>query len=299
MKISFKSNSYSITRHLSKLGARRCAVAGCIALVWLASSAGAHAAAIVTDVIGKVQVQGGAGPLTILSEIESNARLQLDSGARVVVLYSQSGDEFAMAGPALIHFRPDAPVALSGKPPQKRTSPLAGGAVRIKPMTTAQAAFVMRSASAANRITLLSLSGTRTLDLSPEFRWQQAGPGLKYRFELMDDGGRVLFEAEVEDAALTLPAANPLRPGASYTWEVSARLVDGRRIVGAGDFSTADAALRARAAAMRPAQGAPVSARVAYAAWLTQAELRDEARKYWRALAAERPHDTRLQSLAR
>ena len=34
------------------------------------------------------------------------------------------------------------------------------------------------------------------------------------------------------------------------------------------------------------------------AAWLEQQDLRDEARKYWRAAAAERPEDARLRALA-
>jgi hypothetical protein len=41
-----------------------------------------------------------------------------------------------------------------------------------------------------------------------------------------------------------------------------------------------------------------VSERVAYAAWLEQMELKDEARRYWRALSAERPDDARLKALA-
>lgn len=54
----------------------------------------------------------------------------------------------------------------------------------------------------------------------------------------------------------------------------------------------------ARAASLRPPPNAPVSARVAFAAWLEQMELRDEARKHWKALAAERPEDNKLKSLA-
>jgi hypothetical protein len=41
-----------------------------------------------------------------------------------------------------------------------------------------------------------------------------------------------------------------------------------------------------------------VSHRVAYAAWLEQMQLRDEARKYWKGLAAERPDDAKLRALA-
>jgi hypothetical protein len=55
-------------------------------------------------------------------------------------------------------------------------------------------------------------------------------------------------------------------------------------------------ASRSRAARLR---GTRRSDRVAYAAWLEQVELKDEARGVWRALAAERPQDTRLEALAR
>lgn len=56
--------------------------------------------------------------------------------------------------------------------------------------------------------------------------------------------------------------------------------------------------LRARMEALRPAAGAPVSERVAFAAWLEQMQLKDEARRYWKALAAERPDSAQLKALA-
>jgi hypothetical protein len=89
-----------------------------------------------------------------------------------------------------------------------------------------------------------------------------------------------------------------LREGVGYTWEVSARTPDGRRYVSAGDFTIATRQLRAEADALRPGAGTPVSQRVAFAVWLEQMELKDEARKYWRALAVERPEDARLKALA-
>lgn len=56
--------------------------------------------------------------------------------------------------------------------------------------------------------------------------------------------------------------------------------------------------LRAHIEALRPAAGAPVSERVAFAAWLEQMQLKDEARDYWRALAAERPDSAELKALS-
>jgi hypothetical protein len=57
--------------------------------------------------------------------------------------------------------------------------------------------------------------------------------------------------------------------------------------------------LRARIEAARPKPGAPVSERVAFAAWLEQLELKDEAKAYWKALAAERPDSAKLKELGR
>ena len=156
----------------------------------------------------------------------------------------------------------------------------------------------MRSARPTTRIKLLALSGTKTLDTSPEFRWQEIEAGAKYRFELTDDTGRSLHEAEVQRLSFKLPDAVQLREGVGYTWEVSARTPDGRRYVSAGDFSIAPQEVRAKAQALRPAASAPVSERVAYAAWLEQAELRDEARNTGSALSTERPEDAKLKALA-
>ncbi len=201
-------------------------------------------------------------------------------------------------GPPKIQFRAAGPQVTSGGQPQRRASPLGKDRITIKPTEVAQAAFVMRSARPTARIKLLALSGTKTLDTSPEFRWQEVEAGVKYRFELTDDTGRSLHEAEVQRLSFKLPDSVQLREGVGYTWEVSARTPDGRRYVSAGDFSIAAQEVRAKAQALRPAAGAPVSERVAYAAWLKQAELRDEARKYWRALAQERPDDAKLKTLA-
>lgn len=256
----------------------------------------AQGIAIVTDVSGKVT---GPTPITILTEISADARLQLEPGARLVALYIKSGDEYTLSGPAQVQFQPGGPNVLSGAKPQKRASPVGkGGNVTIKPVGVAQAAYVMRSGRTTARIKLLTLSATKALETSPEFRWQSVETGLKYRFELTDDTGRSLFETEVDATSLKLPASVVLKEGGSYTWEISTRTSDNRRYVSAGDFTVASSALRAQAESLRPVASAPVSDRVAYAAWLEQAELRDEARRYWRALYKERPDDEKLKALA-
>lgn len=255
---------------------------------------------MITDLTGKVSAAGAGGAITILAEINADARIVLDSGARLVAIHLKSGDEYSVTGPAQVLFARDGLRGLSGTQPLRRASPLGGGGqdIRIRPGAVTQAAFVMRSGGSANRITLLTLTGTKTLERNPEFQWQAPAPGLTYRFELTDDSGRVVVESELGDTSFKLSSVR-LKEGASYTWEVSAQPQQGRGVLGVGDFSVAGADLMERATALRPLSDAPVSARVTYAAWLAQVELHDEARKYWRALALERPGDARLRALAR
>lgn len=278
------------------------AAALALAAAWVIAPAHAEPVAMVTDVQGKAVLASDARKreLTILAELEPGARVQLPAGARLVVIYLKSGDEYTMSGPALVEFRADEPAAASGAKPAKRGNPLAkgGAAIRIKPVGVAQVAVVMRSVRPAARIRLLNLSGTHTLEAQPEFRWQELQPGVKYQFEISDDTGYTLHEAQLEATSFKLPASVQLREGVSYKWEVSTRLPDGRKYSSAGDFSVAPADLRAQAEALRPAASAPLSTRIAYAAWLGQMDLKDEARKYWKAAWSERPEDPRLKTLA-
>ena len=257
---------------------------------------------MVTDATGGVTAQGGPvkGEITILTEIEAGTRVQLAGPARLVVIYLKSGDEYTMSGPGLIEFRASEPVAASGAAPTKRAYSLGNvsAAPRIKPIGVTQGAIVMRSVRPAARIKLLNLTSTRILERSPEFRWQAVEPGVRYQFELNDESGKALFEVQVEGVALKLPPTVELKEGTRYTWTVSARLKDNRRYLSSGEFTIAPAELRSQAEALRSPSTAPVSERVAYAVWLEQVELRDEARGYWRTLAAERPQDARLKELA-
>ena len=258
----------------------------------------AAAAAMVTDLQGRASVTqaGRSFEATILAEIEAGAQVQLPSGSTLVVLYLDGGNEYAFKGPAQILFRPTQPELISGVQPEKR-SPSLGERVRIKPVGLGQGALVMRRMASA-RIRLLSLSGTRVLESQPDFRWQELQPGLKYQIEVADETGRSLVEAQVESPSFKMPVDVQLKEGVSYTWAVSARLPDGRKYSSMGDFSLATADLREQAITLRAGASEPVSSRVAYATWLDQMELKDEARKYWRTLSLERPEDARLRALA-
>lgn len=272
------------------------------AMGMLAASAQAAGVAMVTDLQGKAvaSIAGRSADLTILADIEPGTRVELAAGATLVTLYLESGDEYAFKGPAAIEFRLAQPQVLTGAAAERRSLELGTGAkpIRIKPVGMTQGAIVMRGIRPDPRIQLVNLNRTRTLETAPVFLWKELQPGQKYGFELRDKTGRVVYETEVSTTSLKLPATVPLAEGTPYTWEISARLPDGRKYSSTAEFALAAADVRAEAEALRPAASSPLSTRIAYAAWLDQMGLKDEARRYWKAAAAERPEDTRLKSLS-
>ena len=262
----------------------------------------AESVAMVTDMEGKVAFVESAGKpaLSVLSEIRQGDRLRLENGARMDAVYLESGQKYEFSGPAVVQFGPNQPQSLSGIKPEQKGPALAKGGknIRIKPVSVAQAAIVWRSVKPSSKIKLFGLSGTKTLESRPLFYWQAVQPGLKYQFRLTDGKGNLIYEAPVEGVSLELPQQVHLSDLVSYTWAISAELPGGGEISNAGDFSVASSDLRLQVESLRPAHTAPLSERVVFAAWLEQMGLRDEARKYWRRAAAERPDDYRLEAMA-
>lgn len=268
-----------------------------------ALAAAAAPVAMVTDIEGQVQ-QATGEPATnpgLLAQITPGAEWVLADGAKLVVVYFTSGDEYTFTGPAVVKFHENAPELRSGGTVKSRSTVLAalGGQNRISTVGKVQAAVVMRGADEGAVLKLHNLNGTLTLDRHPEFRWEAIEPGLRYTFALSDETGKSLLEAEVEGTSLAVPSWLTLAEGGRYTWMVSARLGDGRKYSNVGEFAVADAALRQQVEAARPGEGATLSERVTFATWLDQVGLHDEARKLWKTLAAERLDSPALQQMAR
>lgn len=267
---------------------------------------GAHAApanepvAMITDLQGSVAPAAGGAAPAILASVSPGATLNVADGGTLVVVYFGSGKEFAFKGPASVKFGAAQPEMLSGAPPQSR-DPLMGkvaGAGKIKPVGKIQAAVVMRGAKESARIKFETMAGTRVLEPRAELRWQGPGAGLTYNLELSDDAGAVVLEQKVTGESFRVPEGVQLRPGVPYTWVLGTTTPEGKEFKNAADFTLAPADVRADVEAVRPAANAPLSERVTYAAWLDQLQFHDEARKYWKELAAARSGDANLNQLA-
>jgi len=257
---------------------------------------------MITDLEGKaVLLDDSRKPaVSILSEVRQGAKVQIEAGGRLVAVYLNSGQSWEMKGPAVVLFRSQQPEAESGAKPQARGNALSKGSkdIRIKPVVVAQAAIVMRSVQPNMKLKLLNPLGNKTLEERPAFAWKELAPDTRYRFALLDESGKTLYETTVADTSLQLPAQVQLKEAATYTWMVSAQHPEGMTFSNASDFSLASADLRRQVEALRPVVNASFSERVAFAAWLEQVALRDEAHKYWKAAATERPDDPRLKVMA-
>lgn len=110
-----------------------------LALFAASGAACAQAVGLVTDLVG------GAGP-AILSEVVLDKEARLAKGAKLTVLYYNSGHEYIFEGPALIRWSPSEPLAIEGAAPKRRT--LTAKGVTVRAGGVAPAAFVMRGPKA-------------------------------------------------------------------------------------------------------------------------------------------------------
>jgi len=253
--------------------------------------------AMITDVHGAVTLSRGGAMLTptVAGEIAPVMKIEVKDGARLVMLELSSGDELQLAGPATADVGPNGITAAGGKLIRKSTRV---GPVKVREGGLAQAAVVMRAALPIQRLPLLTLHGTATMEANPVFQWQAVEGVGPYRFELTDANGKVLLEVRTEATQLKLPEGIALAEGGAYTWEVSARRADGARFSNFGDFTVAPKALRERAKELRPPEGASASEWATYALWLDGQGLADESRATWKRLAKDRPDDKMLKALA-
>ena len=283
--------------------ARMLAVGACAALLAIGGQDAqaqrtAGAAALVSDLQGAVRLVRGTErtPAKLLADLFPDTRLEVDGGARVVMLMLATGEEVAVRGPAQASLSAD---GVSAEPPGSLTRKTTGvGGVQLRRKDLAQAAIVMRKTDQTVRPPLLSLAGTYTLEDPPVFRWTPVEASGPYRVTLFDDAGKVIYEATTTATQHPLPADVKLAAQRRYTWEVATRKANGVEHANFGDFALASPAMHAEAERRRPAAGAPFSERLAYAVWLDTNELTDAARGVWQRLSAERPGDEQLRRMA-
>lgn len=263
------------------------------ALIAIGTVAQAAAVAFVTDVKG--EARSGNRRIVFLAELEVDQRIVLEKGARLTILYTQSGAEFTASGPAEFAVGAGELQTLSGAPASRRAIAAAPAARIIAQVAQSSTASVrMRSVPPPTPPVPPGLDYPREgriATLRPTLRWSGA-PGPK-GFAIVVNGadGAPAWSGHAKASPYRLPVK--LAPGARYTWNVA-----GARPLGEAAFETleADASVQVEKS-LAAAKGFPD--KVMHAMRLQELGATADAREAWVALARERPDLSELATLAR
>lgn len=251
--------------------------------------AAGHPVAMVTEVFGEGELvrDGHANRLRLLAELDADAKLRLKKDARAVVLYLQSGDQYALSGPGAFAFDQDRPRAekqAAGPVKLGAVTGKDGKAMQIRNASLSQAGIVMR-AGGRRPIPAKRPKASVTLNSPSLFEWEAVSEGVDYDFVLKDEKGNTLFSRVVAENKLSLPGDFALDAGGAYRWSVSTRGTDGSRFLSVYAFRVADMDTRAGFDNFYPRETATLAERVAFAAWLEKSGLSEEAARYWEELS--------------
>jgi len=281
----------ALTRAGHRIGHWARASAAAMALA--CASAVAQPIAVVTDVQGAATVVSAAdAPVAILQPLNGGDRLRLGAGARVALLYYADGTQFDARGPGELALDAKRPQPSAGAVVQARAA-ASSPAMRLKPNGLVQGAFVMRNLGLR-----VVAPDPQVLSTRPDLAWTDSRTGTVYDVAVIDASGARVFEQTTPARATQVSGTTALVPGRSYALQVTARIGGEVVQVARAEFRVAPEELQAQAKALAPPADAAVADRVAYALWLEQNDLRDEARRWWAVIAASRPEQGSLRERA-
>ncbi|GMU73538.1 MAG: hypothetical protein HS109_01160 [Burkholderiales bacterium] len=267
---------------------RACAAITVHAIAW--GSALAQPVAVVTDVQGAATLAGAS--VAMLQQLDAGRKVDLAAGARVALIYYANGAQYELRGPGFVSVDVQQPHASQGATVHARAAP-GPATMRLKPTGLVQGAVVMRNLGLR-----VIAPDPQVLSMHPDLAWTDSRTGTVYDVAVIDASGAAVFETTTPERRVKVPEARPLVPGQAYALQVKARVGSEVVQVARAEFRVAPAELQAQAKALAPAADAAVSERVAYALWLEQNDLRDEARRRWAAVAAARPDQGSLRERA-
>ena len=279
-------------KRAARLGWRGWAAAAAV-LALACGSALAQPVAVVTDVQGAATLAGAPGaPLTMLQQLDAGRKIDLTAGARVALIYYANGAQYELRGPGTASIDAQQPHASQGATVHARATP-GPEAVRLKPAGLVQGAVVMRNLGLR-----VVAPDPQVLSTHPDLAWTDSRTGTVYDVAVIDASGARVFETTTHERRSKVPEARALAPGQSYALQVTARIGPEVVQVARAEFRVAPPELQAQAKSLAPAAEATVADRVAYALWLEQNDLRDEARRWWAAVAQARPEQAALRQRA-
>jgi hypothetical protein len=257
----------------------------------------AEPAALVLELSGDARLGNGRA-VEMLQELQPMAELVLAASTHLVVLHHRAQASYALTGPGTFVIRTDSVQGTgSVAPPAAKPLSTSYSNVRLRPAGVAQATVPMRGAGGSGELELIAPVATWVLEARPMLRWAPAPAASSYEVQVTDTENRMLLETQTKAVSLAIPERVSLERGRIYGWQVTARLDDGSILQGWAEFGIADESLRARLEAARPASGAGLADRIAFALLLEALNAREAAGIEWRRMVEEHPGDARLRAL--
>jgi hypothetical protein len=261
-----------------------------------------QAVAMVTDLQGRafvIEAGRQERPCEILTSLVPGMELRIEERATLTVVYFQSAKEYQYTGPSHIGIGIDRPANISGKRATSRDLMLVAqtGLDPSDLRDYRQAAILFRQGAWKEKLHLLSPEkNSKIIEVHPTFHWKALEePGVQYRLVLIDNLGHTVLETLTDGSSFRLPVKVKLQEGGSYIWQVEARLPSGMVYSNSAKFRVAERSVRDELERLRPAKHASFSERILFAMLLDREDIRDEARDYWKRLAAERPDNPQLR----
>lgn len=273
-----------------------------LSVIMSSHASAADTVALVSDVSGDVivKVDSSSSPAQLLAPIPLGARIDLQKGAKLSLIYVAKGDEFKLSGPGVYQIDASSPQTISGSTPAKLAS--LGGVLsgkKIRPENVAQATLTMRSIKKVQHsLEPLRPSSSVVLADPLQLRWQEPAAGLVYQIQVIDSLNKVLMSKETAGNKFTLPQETTLVSGDYYVWNISTTMPDGSLVTSSAKFRVASNEVREQAAKLRPGKEGSVSERIAYGLWLEGENFANEARLVWDELATEFPDQPNFRDRA-
>jgi len=256
------------------------------ALLILPTLAMAGPVAMVMDLQGTATANSKA--LELLAELDANTSIDISKQSVLTLVYLKTGEEYVLKGPKKAILK-EKNLEVAGKTIAGKT--LLASAEGLAAGNYSQAAIVMRSGKPKKKkLTIYSPISTGILETNPTLSWQNMGKGFKYHVEVLSENGDSLFETETKKTSVAIPKSVSLPRKELLNWEVEASR-GSITYYNMADFFIASMADSKQIAAAKPNKNDKFSRKLLYAWLLENKGITDEAQKYWKMLAKERPSD--------
>lgn len=250
--------------------------------------------AMVMDLQGTATANNKA--LELLAELDANTSIMIGDKSTLTLVYLQTGEEYVLKGPSKAVLK-EQNLEVAGKSVQGKT--LLASAEGLASGNYSQAAIVMRSGKPKpKKLGIYSPVSTGILDPNPTLSWQNMGKGFEYHVEVLSENGDSLFEIETKKNKVSIPKSVKLPRTELLNWEVEASR-GSITYYNMADFFIVSLEDNQQIQAARPAKSDKFSRKLLYAWMLENKGITDEAQKYWKMLAKERPNDRVILSKLR